>query len=332
MAYGAEGDPAWLEYAIDWNDHIFGEETRDDHDRGFEYYYSSAWAYELTGERMYYDSAIQAADHLTSMRNAATDLIPYWGDQPVGIIDTMMNLQLLWWAYEKTGALIYYQAASSHALSTLRHFVRQNVPSNPCGLSDSSTWQAVRFDPEDGQIVERFTYQGYDDCSTWSRGQAWGLYGFAVAYEKTGNSIFLEAAEDLGQYFVENLPGDNVPWFDFAPEVAGTFRDTSAGSIASAAFFRLAAVEPDAGKSIVYKLVGHEILRSLIDDHLTPLPGVPAPAGMLLHGCSYYGGPAADNEVVWGDMFLLEALLYAMSDGFSQTYMPVVMHNSDPNE
>jgi unsaturated chondroitin disaccharide hydrolase len=332
MAYSAEEDPAWLGYATDWNSHIFGEETRDHHDRGFEYYYSSAWGYELTSEQMYYDSVIQAADHLTSMRNAATDLIPYWGDKPIAIIDTMMNLQLLWWTYEKAGELIYYQVASSHALSTLRYFVRQNVPSNPCGLSDFSTWQAVRFDPEEGQIMERFTYQGYDDCSTWARGQAWGLYGFTVAYEKTGTPIFLEAAEGLGQYIIETLPDDNVPWFDFVPEAAGTFRDTSAGSIASAAFFRLAAVEPDASRSIAYKLIGHRILHSLIDDHLTPLPGVSAPPGMLLHGCSYYGGPAADNEVIWGDMFLLEALLYAMSDGSSQIYLPIVTHAFDPGK
>jgi unsaturated chondroitin disaccharide hydrolase len=49
----------------------------------------------------------------------------------------------------------------------------------------------------------------------------------------------------------------------------------------------------------------------LIRGYLTPItPDDARPAGMLLHGCyNLYSGEAPDHELVWGDYFLLEALL-----------------------
>lgn len=76
---------------------------------------------------------------------------------------------------------------------------------------DNSTFHVVNFDQSSGKIKARMTNQGYSDDSCWSRGQAWGILGFAKAYHWTRRREFRDAADRLAEYFMNHLPADGVP-------------------------------------------------------------------------------------------------------------------------
>src|SRR5690606_32981673 len=108
------------------------------------------------------------------------------------IIDCLLNLPLLYWAYEITGDQHYYDVAVQHAQRSRRYLVR----------GDDSSYHTFYFNPENGVPVRGGTHQGYDDGSTWTRGQAWGIYGFALSYQYTKNPVFLETSLRMAQYFL----------------------------------------------------------------------------------------------------------------------------------
>ena len=42
-----------------------------------------------------------------------------------------------------------------------------------------SSWHVIEYNSTTGGVIKKRTAQGYSDSSTWARGQAWGIYGFA---------------------------------------------------------------------------------------------------------------------------------------------------------
>jgi uncharacterized protein YyaL (SSP411 family) len=124
--------------------------------------------------------------------------------------------------------------ATSHAFKTLEAHVRAN----------SSTCHVVNFEQRDGSIKARMTNQGYADESCWSRGQAWGITGFAQCYRWTKEPKFLEASTQLADYFLDRLPADGVPPWDFDAPQPGP-RDTSTAMIAAYGMLLLFEAEPD---------------------------------------------------------------------------------------
>ena len=87
---------------------------------------------------------------------------------------------------------------------------------------DHSSYHVVDFDTLTGDVLIRQTFQGYSDESSWSRGQAWGLYGYTMVYRFTGEKLFLDQAEKIASFLLDhpNLPGDLAPYWDFdAPDI-----------------------------------------------------------------------------------------------------------------
>src|SRR2546423_14427340 len=143
------------------------------------------------------------------------------------IIDNMMNLELLLFAAENGGDPAWRDMAVSHALITMQNHVR----------ADGGTYHAVDYNT-DGTVFSKFTVQGAGNETTWSRGQAWGLYGFTMVYRYTKDPRFLATAQQLANYFINNLPADFVPYWDFSK--SGTApRDSSAAAIAAAGLLEL---------------------------------------------------------------------------------------------
>lgn len=130
-------------------------------------------AYQLTGERSYKDVVLQSAKTLITRYNKKVKSIRSWDHNrdkwkfPV-IIDNLMNLEMLFWATQETGDSIYWKVAVNHANTTMKNHFRP----------DYSSFHVVDYDPETGEVRARQTAQGYADDSFWSRGQAWGLYGY----------------------------------------------------------------------------------------------------------------------------------------------------------
>jgi unsaturated chondroitin disaccharide hydrolase len=179
----------------------------------------------------------------------------------------------------------------------MTHFVR----------ADGSTNHIVRFDQATGEPTERLGGQGYAPDSCWSRGQAWGLYGFTLAYRYTGNAAYLTTAQKIADNFLAALPPSLVPPWDFrAPDAATAPRDSSAGAIAASGLLELAhALPTEAGEP--YRASALQLLQALIEqcaawDH-------PGEDGVLLHATGAL--PAArdiDVSLIYGDFFFLEAL------------------------
>jgi hypothetical protein len=108
---------------------------------------------------------------------------------------------LLFYVASKTGDARLANIAITHASTTLKHHIRE----------DWSTVHVVNFDQHSGKVKDKFTNQGYWDDSTWSRGQAWGVLGFAQVYGWTKRKEFLDASKKLARYFLSRLPADGVP-------------------------------------------------------------------------------------------------------------------------
>jgi hypothetical protein len=112
---------------------------------------------------------------------------------------------------------------------------------------DYSSYHLVVFNPQTGEAKEKLTNQGYKDDSTWTRGQAWSIMGFAQTYTWTKDLRFLETAIKCAQYFLKRLEeckGKHhhhlVPAWDFdAPyeNQQEPLRDASAGVIAANGLF-----------------------------------------------------------------------------------------------
>ena len=182
--------------------------------------------------------------------------------------------------------------ATSHAYKTLEAHVRAN----------NSTYHVVNFEQTDGSIKGRMTNQGYADESCWSRGQAWGITGFAQCYRWTQEQKFLEASKQLANYFLDRLPADGVPPWDFdAPQPCP--RDTSAAMIAAYGMLLLFEAEPDNRK---YYDAALWIASGVVKTSLSPEARFDT---ILLHATinNYEYAPRrwADHGLVYADYYFI---------------------------
>lgn len=164
----------------------------------------------------------------------------------------MMNLELMFRAHLVSSNRTFYDLAVSHANKTIANHLRK----------DFSSWHVVSFNETTGAVVRKFTAQGYSDDSCWSRGQAWLVYGFTTTYGYTKMKHFLEAAKHVADYYVDNLPEDGVPFWDFnVPQSKYPYipRDSSSAAIAASGLFQLYSHSNDTK----YLSAAHKIMNSL---------------------------------------------------------------------
>jgi len=209
----------------------------------------------------------------------------------------MANIPLLCWAAKqaKDGSFLY--AAEAHAVMTRGSFVRD----------DYSTFHAVEYELPRGTRRRGFTFQGWSDNSTWSRGQAWAIYGYVATARATGVHAYLMLAERLADRYLQCMGNDLVPWWDFDdPAIPSTPRDSSSAAIVSSALLDLAALHPDPAAGGVWLRRAHAMLECLCRDYLARGE---KHRGILKHGC--YSKPhneGIDSAVLFGDFYFAEAL------------------------
>ncbi|PYI53804.1 glycoside hydrolase family 88 protein [Paenibacillus flagellatus] len=278
----------------------------DHHDIGFLYSLSSKAQWMIEKDEAARQLTLRAADHLLTRWRPKSRIIQAWGpeghEQNGGriIIDCLMNLPLLYWAYEQTGDEKYREVATLHADKSRRFLVR----------GDDSSYHTFYFDQETGDAIRGGTHQGYRDGSTWTRGQAWGVYGFALSYRYTKNPLYLDTSKRLARYFLSRLPEDDVAYWDFdVPVEAGTSRDSSASAITACGILELLGhLEPNDPARAELEDGLRRSMKSLVANYSTMNDdGV---EGLLKHG-SYHvrGGLSPDDFVIWGDYYYLEALM-----------------------
>ncbi|KAH7889976.1 glycoside hydrolase family 88 protein [Phlebopus sp. FC_14] len=216
------------------------------------------------------------------------------------IIDNMMNLDVLFSSYALTGNSTLIDIAKSHADKTMMNHVR----------SDGSSFHVVEYNATTGDVIARVTAQGYSDNSTWSRGQAWGIYSFANMYSHTNDTKYLETSRKMANYFLENLPSDGiVPWDFNAPLVPPRPADTSAAAIASTGLLLLARQEMslsppnliNAGRWIIG---AWQLLTTTAN-----FAWQPSWQSLLSNGTVDNHYPSANNDtgIVYGDYYYIKA-------------------------
>lgn len=216
------------------------------------------------------------------------------------LIDHMMNLDLLFWATYATGDSSYYRIAEKHAETTLKNQFRD----------DHSSYNVVNYDPKNGAVKEYRSTQGYNKSSAWARGQAYGLYGFTVAYRETGRADFLEQAKEIADYIIgqKAMPNDLIPYWDFNdPAIPSTFRDAGAATITASALLELSEfVGKGAGKK--YLRTAEDMLKSLSSPVYTANFG--NNGGFLLKHSSGYVPVRMEMDMAhpYTDYYYIEAL------------------------
>ena len=125
-------------------------------------------------------------------------------------------------------------------------------------------YHVIDFNPETGEVRKKNTHQGFAHESAWSRGQAWGLYGFTATYRYTKDPVFLKKAEEIASFIFKhpNLPEDLIPYWDYdAPNIPNEPRDVSAATVAASGLIELSEYVPE--KAATYLAWADQILLSL---------------------------------------------------------------------
>ncbi len=293
------------------------------HDVGFMLYCSYGNGYRLTHNEKYKEVLIQGAKSLCTRFNPTVGCIKSWNGKtswdgktewhyPV-IIDNMMNLELLFFASKATGDTSFKHIAITHALTTMKNHIRPNF----------STYHVVNYDSITGKPLQRETFQGYANNSTWARGQAWSIYGFTMVYRETGDKRFLETAQHLADFFLNNarLPKDKIPYWDFnvnQPGYTPQFkydsssykeipRDVSAAAIVASALFDLSKFSGKKGNT--YQAAAVEILKSIASSQYTAEVGSNNNFILKHVTGSFPHGSEIDKPLVYADYYYLEAML-----------------------
>lgn len=286
----------------------------DHHDMGFLYSPSCVAGYKLIGSEKAKEAAIKAADQLITRYHPVGEFIQAWGALNAEenyrlIIDCLLNLPLLYWATEETGEIIYKEIANKHIKTAVANVIRE----------DYSTWHTFFFNKETGEPSHGATCQGYRDGSAWTRGQAWGIYGMALAYKYTGSAEYIDTFKKVTQYFLERLPEDLIPYWDLEfVDGSEQPRDSSSASIAACGMLEMAKyLEPEDAE--YYTGIAKRLLKSMYDNYR--VKDGTLSNGLLLHGtyskhspyntCNHCG---VDECNTWGDYFYMEALTRVLVD------------------
>ena len=319
LAYEFTGDERLKEAALVQCDSFYERITKGisiaSHDMGFLYSLSCVAAYKLTGSEKAKEAALLAADNLITMFRTKGNFIQSI-NQPDNkleyrmIVDTLLNLPILYWASEVTGDAKYRDIAVTHFRTTQAILMRE----------DGSVSQAARFDNETGAHLLNYTRQGYSDTSAWSRGQAWAVYGPAISYKYTGLQECKDMYAKTAPYFMEHLPEDMVAYFDLCFTEGDEWpRDSSAAAIAACGMLEMAKYLADE-EAEYYVSCAKKIMKSLYDNYM--VRDFSKSNGLLLHGtyCCQTDFNAMirdlgkDESTSFGDYFFMEALMRLHKD------------------
>lgn len=276
------------------------------HDVGFMWLHTAVADYRLTGSEESRVRGLHAATILAGRFNLAGNFIRAWNLDKTGwmIVDCLMNIPLLYWASKETEDPRFRDIANRHADTALRVLMRP----------DGSCNHIAVMNPETGEVMEKPAGQGYSEGSSWSRGQAWAIYGFALAFLHTGKEEYLLAAKQAAHYFIANIAlTDYVSLVDFrAPEQPVKW-DTTACACAACGLLQIASMVPES-EQILYRESAVRILTKLDSEYCN---WNPAEDGILQYGtAAYHREEDAHVPIIYGDYFFVEGILRLLGKDF----------------
>lgn len=277
------------------------------HDVGFMWMHTAVSDYRLTGEHKAYIRGQHAANLLAGRFNILGKFIRAWNEDKTGwmIIDCLMNLSLLYWASEETKDPRYKAIAMCHADTALDKLMRPDGSCNHIAVLNAVT----------GEVEDLPGGQGYACGSSWSRGQAWALYGFAISYAHTKEERYLDAAKRAAHYFIANVGvNDYLPLCDFRAPKEPLYYDSTAGACAICGLLEIAEHVPQLEKEL-YMRSALKILQAMEKSFCDWNPETD---GLLGMGRVAYHEDKEPYQVsiIYGDYFFLEAVLRFMGKDF----------------
>lgn len=276
-----------------------------DHDTGFLWHISAVADYKITGNPDSRRRGIIAANNLMSRYNPKAGFLTAWNlkeRQGWSIIDTMMNLPLLYWAYEETGAVRYRDIAMCHADKTMEHIIRQ----------DGSSAHIAVYNVENGELTAYLAGQGAGPDSAWSRGQGWAIYGFALSYRYSGNKSYLDTAIKVAHYYMEAMAkNQDIPPSDFRGSKNKQLMDTTSAVIAVNGVLELSN-HVDALVREKYRNWAAGILKKMVNNYCNFSDASDA----ILQKSSERCTDEKEMTIIYGDFFLVEAVLKLRGSSF----------------
>jgi hypothetical protein len=308
---------------------------------------------ENSWERRYYELALKCSGAVQAARwSPAADgggyICSFNGPHSL-FVDTIRTLRVLAIAHVLGHALIgendqrisLLDRLTQHALATARYSVYYGEGRDAYDVRGRVAHESV-FNVRDGSYRCPSTQQGYSPFSTWTRGLAWAMCGFAELLEffdalpgpHAATAAFEKAARATCDFYIANTPPDGIPYWDTgAPglERLGDWRatpadpfnpwepvDSSAAAIAAQGLLRLGHRLGDP----CYWSAGLAIGGALFDEPY--LSTSPAHQGLILH--SVYHRPNGWNATpgessMWGDYHARELALYLLRVAESRPYL-----------
>ncbi|WP_099467257.1 glycoside hydrolase family 88 protein [Konateibacter massiliensis] len=277
-----------------------------DHDLGFLWLPSAVANYRLTGDEQSRCRGLIAASLLASRFNIEGKFIRAWNAPASSslIIDCLMNLPLLYWASEEEGDPRFAMIAKQHTRTAMNYLLRQDGSCNHIAEMDENT----------GEFLDNPKGQGFEKGSSWSRGQAWSIYGMTLAYRYTKETAYLDAAKKAAHYFISNaaLTG-YVSLLDFRAPKEPLYYDTTATACAACGLLELSAYVSEHEKDL-YVQSAYRMLQGMsegfVDFDIET-------DGILQKGSARYDRES-DREVpiIYGDYYFVELLLRFMEKDF----------------
>lgn len=275
------------------------------HDVGFMWQLTSGANYRITGNKSSYTRNLLAASLLSSRYNLKGGFIRAWnhaGTKHRTIIDTMMNLHLLYWASEALDDDRFSQIAKAHADMAMQYHVRP----------DGSVAHIIDHDIETGETKE-IAGQGYGVDSAWSRGQGWALYGFVLCYIHTGKKEYLDTAKKVAHHFIACVCDDYLPKVDFRAPDEPVIIDSTAAGLAACGLIEIARAVPEYEQktylnTAIKMLKATEAACANYDENEDAL---------ILRGShSYHREAQREMPIVYGDFYFVEALFKLRGNDF----------------
>ena len=291
------------------------------HDVGFMWHILSGALYTLTGDegskrRNFFAAALLASRYIPSSKYivAWNGNAWKWQGRSVAnfsIIDTMMNLPQLFWASEQMQDDRFAQLAKIHADMTLAQHIRP----------DGSVVHIVDHDRETGECIDTLGGQGYAVGSSWSRGQTWAIYGFALMYKHTGEAKYLEAAKNVAHYFIAHVCDEWIPRSDFRAPNEIHYYDTAAANIAAAGMLEIAKHVPEYEGGI-YANAAVNILKAVTERFTDFNPETDVMVSHASRHCVIPGvreekAAGAHIPIIYAEFYYVEALLKLLGSEFN---------------
>ncbi|CAM9414435.1 unnamed protein product [Discosporangium mesarthrocarpum] len=301
--YDITGEEKWKLQAKFLTQGLRGAQFEDDQDLGFQVLNSYGLGLKLIPTNNWWErkvlTAAETLDRLRWMEDVggyyawkSPKRRPEW-ERAINI-DMIMNMEILLQADIWSGQSLYTEKAISHADRTWTDLVKD----------DYGTWHVADYtNYTTAGIIDKGTYQGYSDDSTWSRGQAWAVYGFAMFYRITQEPRYLDYAQKTLGYFMDNLPADMVAYADFDAPVEGQCKDSSANAIVASALIDLTVTTRD----LSFAEMAESLLEPLLTAEYLVNPVTSTYESILMKGCREWGD--VELGTITGDYFFLEALL-----------------------